>query len=243
MILKAKNSGKFNIKINMIDFNIKKNYFEFFFWNKSKLICGVDEAGRGSLVGPVVAGAVVLKPWLDSDLLKDSKILTEKSRDKAFQWIKTNCLYAFAMADVFEIEQKNIAVATKLAMMRVCFKIFMQLKNRVGQLECVITDAVKLDFTGSPNGFSEEFKVLSFNKCESISSSVAAASIVAKVVRDSIITQMDQSFPAYLLHKHKGYGTAQHIEKISELGASIVHRKLFVTTALKNFEDKIARQF
>lgn len=226
----------------MFDFNIKKNSFEFFFWNKSKLICGVDEAGRGSLFGPVVAGAVVLKPWQDSDLLKDSKVLTKKSREQAFHWIKQNCWYSFAMADVFEIEQKNIAQATKLAMMRASSKIFMQLKSEIGQLGCVIVDAVKLDFSGHVKNFDDEFKVLSFNKCESISSSVAAASIVAKVVRDDIITKLDEFFPGYSLQKHKGYGTVQHIEKIRELGASVVHRKLFATTAIKNFEEKIAGQ-
>ncbi len=226
----------------MFDFNIKKNSFEFFFWKGSKIVCGVDEAGRGCLAGPVVAGAVVLKPWLDSTLLKDSKILSQKSRQKAFEWIKNNCLYSFAMADVFEIDEKNIAVATKLAMERACFKIFAQLKEEISKLGCIIVDSVKLDFTDKISGLSEEFKVFSFNKCESISSSVAAASIVAKVARDSIITQLDESFPGFLLSKHKGYGTAEHIEKIRQLGASVIHRKLFVTSALRNLEAKIARQ-
>lgn len=231
-------------KINFPDFGfeIKKNCVENFFWNKSKLVCGVDEAGRGCLAGPVVAGAVVLKPGASPEFLRDSKAMNKSDRELAFDWIKLNTVFAFCVSDIFAIEKENILQATKIAMNGACFKVFSQLRGKVKQLGAVVVDSVKLDLSEKWPDLSPDFGSFSFCKGESISSSVAAASIVAKVVRDSIITELGKNFPGYSFEKHKGYATKLHMEKLQSLGPSIVHRKLFVKTALKNLEPKIVRQ-
>lgn len=234
--------GRENQKINLADFEIKKNCIETFCWNNSKLVCGVDEAGRGCLAGPVVAGAAVLTTGENPDFLKDSKILSKKDREFAFEWIKKNCVYGFAVSDIFSIEKNNILQATRIAMNGACFKVFFQLRQNLKKLGAIVVDSVKLDLIDQWPGLSEDIQLFSFNKGESLSSSVAAASIVAKVVRDSIVDELATAFPGYGLDKHKGYATKQHLESLQKLGPSIIHRKKFVETALKNLEPKVVRQ-
>ncbi len=218
------------------DKNIEKDFFEKLFWSQSKLVCGLDEAGRGCLAGPVVAAAVVLKPHITSSLLKDSKTISEKSRATAFEWIIKNCWYASATADVWDIEQENILAATKLAMRRAFLKLLLSLRKNIRLLNCIVIDSVNVDLKSCHPWLNKDLQVFNPHKAESLSSSVAAASIVAKVVRDSIVTQLSNLFESYAFEKHKGYGTAEHIEKIWHHRASIQHREKFVATVLKKME-------
>ena len=179
-----------------------------------RLICGVDEAGRGPLAGPVCAAAVILPPHEDIPGLNDSKKLTDKKRRELFPIIQEKALaYAIAFADHDEIDQINILQATYLAMERAINAL-----NIKPDLALIDGNRAK-DF-GIP--------VHTVIHGDSLSASIAAASILAKVTRDDLMVNMAMKYPQYGFEIHKGYGTKAHYAAISAFGASPIHRKTFL---------------
>lgn len=177
-------------------------------------ICGVDEAGRGPLAGPVCAAAVMLPPGLEIPGLNDSKKLSEKKRDELYDQICASSItYGIAFATVEEIEELNILGATFLAMRRAVE----QLKQTPG---LVLVDGNR--DPGLP--FETECVVKGDGKCADI----AAASILAKVTRDRYMLEQAERFPQYGFEKHKGYGTAAHYAALREYGPSEIHRPSFL---------------
>lgn len=177
------------------------------------LICGVDEAGRGPLAGPVSAAAVILDPAHPIPGLNDSKQLSEKKRDLLAPLIREQALaWAVAYASVEEIDQLNILQATLLAMQRAVLALSVQ-------PECVLVDGLYCPQTGIPS----EAIVKGDSKVEAI----AAASILAKTARDALMLELDARYPVYGLAVHKGYPTAAHLAALREHGVSEIHRKSF----------------
>ena len=179
-----------------------------------KLICGCDEAGRGPLCGPVVAAAVILNPNVEIEGLNDSKKLTEKKREMLFDIIKEKALaYAIAEASPKEIDQINILNASMLAMRR-----------------AVEALPVKADFALIDGNCSRGFNIptKTIVKGDALSSSIAAASILAKVTRDRQCKELDALYPEYGIAKHKGYPTKDHMDAVRRHGPSPIHRKTFL---------------
>ena len=180
----------------------------------AKLICGIDEAGRGPLAGPVCAAAVILPRGLEIPGLDDSKKLSEKKREELFEQIKEKALcYGIAFADVEEIEELNILGATFLAM------------NRAFEMLSLKPDIALVDGNRDPGlGLDTRLIVKGDSRCADI----AAASILAKVTRDRYMLEMDRLYPQYHFEKHKGYGTKLHYEALREFGPSPIHRPSFL---------------
>lgn len=183
-----------------------------------KSICGVDEAGRGPLAGPVCAAAVILPQGIVIDGLNDSKKLTEKKREKLYDMITENALsWSVAFADEKEIDEINILQATFLAM-----------KRAVEGLD-IKADYALIDGNRMPPlSISGETIV----KGDSLSMSIAAASVLAKVTRDRLMLEIDKQYPQYQFAKHKGYGTALHYQMLEQFGVSPVHRLSFLKKIL-----------
>ena len=177
-------------------------------------VCGVDEAGRGPLCGPVVAAACILPVGLFIEGLNDSKKLSAKKRKEVFNKIIDNAVaYCIAEASVEEINELNILEADMLAMRRA-----------VEGLQ------IKADFAIIDGNISRGFDIptMTVIKGDATSPSIAAASILAKVTRDEMCEQMDKDYPEYGIAKHKGYGTKQHMEALRKYGPSPIHRKKFI---------------
>ena len=178
------------------------------------VVCGVDEAGRGPLCGPVVAAACILPIGLYIEGLNDSKKLSAKKRKEVFEKIKESALaYCISEASVEEINELNILEADMLAMRRA-----------VEGLQ------IKADFALIDGNVSRGFPLptLTVVKGDATSPSIAAASILAKVTRDEMCEQMDKDYPQYGIAKHKGYGTKQHMEALRKFGPSPIHRTKFI---------------
>lgn len=189
-------------------------YEDKYFGQGMKLICGVDEAGRGPLAGPVCAAAVILPPHIDIPGLNDSKKLSDKRRRELFPVIKEQALaYAIAFADHKEIDEINILQATFLAMERA----LLQLNLRP---EVALIDGNRQKDFGLP--------VETIIHGDSRSASIAAASILAKVTRDDIMLEMADQYPGYGFEIHKGYGTKAHYQALTEFGPSPIHRMTFL---------------
>lgn len=179
-----------------------------------QIVCGVDEAGRGPLAGPVCAAAVILPDGLVIEGLDDSKKLTEKKRDALYDVICEDAIaYSIAFASVEEIEELNILQATFLAM-----------KRAVEGLN-VKPDLALVDGNQKP---PLDIQARTLVKGDAKSPSIAAASILAKVTRDRLMTEIAEQYPEYEFPRHKGYGTKLHYEKIMEHGISPVHRRSFL---------------
>lgn len=178
-----------------------------------EFVAGIDEAGRGPLAGPVVAAAVILAEGFDLPGLTDSKKLTEKQRDKFYPQIRQQATaVGIGVASVVEIDRINILQATLLAMQRAV--------SRLSHLpDHLLIDGI----TPLPLQISQQ----TLKKGDSRSLSIAAASVVAKVVRDRIMYSFSKQLPDYGFAKHKGYGTQQHRQAISRFGPSHQHRKTF----------------
>jgi ribonuclease HII len=177
------------------------------------IIAGLDEAGRGPLAGPVVAAAVILPAGIVIDGLRDSKRIAEKQRKKVFWQIVRNALsIGVGIIEAEEIDRINILQSTKRAME--C-----AIKDLPVKPDVLLIDAVSLTNT--------KIKQNSIIKGESVSASIAAASIIAKVVRDDIMLDYDKKYPAYNFESHKGYGTREHVECIRQYGPCPIHRKSF----------------
>jgi len=189
------------------------------------LICGVDEAGRGPLAGPVCASAVVFSSGdLDASLLNDSKKMTEKARLKAFWEITKKANYAIGWASNVEIDQINILQATLLAMRRA----FTVLYNKLSKKDASLLDDFNVIVDGNVMPKLEEgVKCETLIKADSIVPEVMAASIIAKVARDKVMCRYSWLYPEWGYEKHKGYGTKAHIEAIKKYGASPIQRLSF----------------
>lgn len=182
-------------------------------------ICGVDEAGRGPLCGPVVAAAVILPKDKCIEGVNDSKKLTEKKREKLYDDIMNNAIaVGVGISDVEIIEKINILNATKLAM-----------KEAISNLK-VKPDFVLID-GNQPIDISVPFETVVSGDAKS--ESIAAASIIAKVTRDRMLYDYDKTYPMYGFAKHKGYGTKVHIEAIKKYGLCPIHRPSFCTKFTK----------
>ena len=165
-------------------------------------ICGIDEAGRGPLAGPVVAGAVILPKDCRILYINDSKKLSEKRRNELFDIIKEEAVtYGIGIIDAARIDEINILQATYEAM-----------RSAINNLNPKV-----------------DIKQVPIIKGDAKSISIAAASVLAKVTRDRIMEEYDKKYPEYGFAKHKGYGTKQHIQALEQFGASPIHRRTFIT--------------
>ena len=178
-----------------------------------KIIAGVDEVGRGSLIGPVYAAAVILNKSINKKLLKDSKTIAKEKRKILSNYIKKNSIWAIGTASVKEIEKINILQASLLAMKRAIKK----LKKKPTH---VFIDGNKVPVI-------ENYNLRSIIKGDQKIPSISAASIVAKVARDKMITKIAKKFKGYYWDQNYGYGTKQHLKAIKNFGITKEHRKTF----------------
>lgn len=187
--------------------------------NGYDIIAGIDEAGRGPLAGPVVACAVILNKGEYIEGLNDSKKLSPKKRERLYEEIIDKCVaYSLGIVDNNIIDEINILQATRLAMK----KAIEGLKIKPNYL---LIDAETQVDTHIP--------LKGIVKGDSLSISIAAASIIAKVTRDRMLVEFDEKYPQYEFAKHKGYGTALHIQKIGEYGLTPIHRTTFCSKFVK----------
>ena len=178
-----------------------------------KFIAGVDEVGRGSLVGPVFAATVVFKSKIEKNKIKDSKKISKKKRNILEKYIKTNSIWSIGSASLKEIEKLNILNASLLAMKRSIKKL--RIKPSI-----ILIDGNKLpDING--------YNLKSIIKGDQKISEISAASIIAKVARDRLISKISKKFKNYSWDKNAGYGTKQHIRAIKKFGITKHHRKTF----------------
>jgi len=178
-----------------------------------KIIAGVDEVGRGSLIGPVYAAAVILNKSIKTELLKDSKSLTKSNREVLSKYIKENSVWSIGKASVKEIEKINILQASLLAMKRAIKK----LKKKPTH---ILIDGNKIPKI-------KYYNLKSVIKGDQKIPSISAASIIAKVTRDRMITNLGKKFKGYYWDQNSGYGTKQHLKAIKKLGVTSQHRKTF----------------
>ena len=218
-----------------------------------RIICGVDEAGRGPLAGPVVAAACILdsRTAVEIDGLNDSKMISEKKREKVYEAVTRSAIsWCAAQSTVEEIDSINILNATLLAMNRAIEGLslsddeFAQLPETAGIIarggtalalgEIVAPDLALIDGNTKK---SIKIDAVTVVKGDKIVPSIAAASVIAKVTRDRMCAQMHALYPEYGFDRHKGYSTKEHMQKVIELGATPIHRKSFLGFVIK-FENK-----
>ena len=193
--------------------NSKKKFPDFLFESAYKgFVCGVDEAGRGPLAGPVVAAAVILNPTDIPLGLNDSKVLNTNKRESLFLDIARTSSIGIGIAEPEEIDRLNILHASLSAMKRAVWALN------------ILPDVVLIDGNKAP---FLPMKTECIIKGDSLSLSIAAASIIAKVTRDKLMLEAGNRFPGYEFETHKGYPTKLHLQKLSLLGSSPIHRKSF----------------
>jgi ribonuclease HII len=198
--------------------NTLKTFDNKYFSRKTKLIAGVDEAGRGPLAGPVVAAAVIFDKKTFHKEINDSKKIPEKKREELFDWILKNCLsYGIGIIDHEEIDEINILQASLKAM-----------QIAVAQID----SKPQLILIDGNKSFISDIKTKTVVKGDAKSFSIAAASIIAKVTRDRIMREASKEFPEYLWERNKGYPTKAHREAVKKYGASPLHRKSFLKKIL-----------
>ena len=178
-----------------------------------KIIAGVDEVGRGSLIGPIYAAAVILNKSIDKKLLKDSKSLKKNKREFLSKYIKKNSIWAIGKASVSEIEKINILHASLLAMKRAIKKLKKKPK-------LILIDGNKI-----PN--LKNYKIQTVIKGDQKIPSISAASIIAKVARDRMISNLGKKYKKYYWEKNYGYGTKQHLKALKKFGITTYHRRTF----------------
>ena len=178
-----------------------------------KIVAGVDEVGRGSLIGPVYAAAVILNKSINKKILKDSKSLTKSKRQILAKYIKKNSIWAIGKATVNEIEKMNILHASLLAMKRAILK----LKKKPS---IILIDGNRLPYI-------KNYKLNSVIKGDQKIPEISAASIIAKVSRDKLIVSISKNFKNYNWHLNAGYGTKEHLKAIKKFGITKFHRKTF----------------
>ncbi len=181
-----------------------------------RFIIGVDEVGRGSLAGPVVAAAVILKSFSFQARIDDSKRLSPAQRERAFPEIVAKSIFGLGIVDEKTVDRLNILVATRLAMEQAIAELIGKLSSPTeGRIHILIDGNVKLDL---------KYPFTNIIKGDSRSKSIACASILAKVARDRMMSVYHKAYPEYGFLKHKGYGTSLHLRAISEFGPSVIHR-------------------
>ena len=198
--------------------NLKK-YEENLYKEGYKLICGIDEAGRGPLAGPVAVGAVIMKPDSMLEWVNDSKKVTEKRREILYdKIIEDSIAWSVQLISEKDIDELNILEATKKGLNLALRDIIEQLNSKP---DILIVDALReIDTLGVP--------YQSIIKGDATCYSISCASILAKVTRDRVMKQWDEVYPQYGFAKHKGYGTAKHIQAIKEYGPCSIHRRSFI---------------
>jgi ribonuclease HII len=215
---------------------ILKDSFEHAAWQVQQLVCGVDEVGRGCLAGPLVAAAVILHPGKKSRLVKDSKLLTKPELIKGNEWVLANSWYGYGIISPQEIDLHNIYQANLIVMKRAVMQALAMCPFKPS---AILVDAMPLKLSFSAY---QDLAIHHFPKGESWSSSIAAASIIAKVKRDTLITKFDPLFPGYKLSEHKGYSAKVHCQAVRELGRTIIHRESFLDKVMSYQEHKDEQQ-
>lgn len=196
------------------------------YWEKGELVCGMDEAGRGPLAGPVAVACVIMPPEPLLEHIKDSKQLTEKRRELLYPKIKETALcYNVEFISPQAIDELNILNATRLGF-----------KSAYNNMRTK-TRAVLMDYIDGVDIDAAKFPLVSG---DSLSYSIAAASILAKYERDRYMLQMHEMYPQYNFAKHKGYGTAEHIAAIKEYGPCPLHRKSFLKSILGEANNQVS---
>ena len=186
------------------------NRYELEAWSKGLSVVGIDEAGRGPLAGPLVVAGVIFPQGYDSGEINDSKQLTEKKREALYDIIIRDALfYDIRVVEVEEIDRLNILEADRKAMTEIALN---------SKADIILTDAVDLYI---------DKKVISLIKGDTLSCSIAAGSILAKVTRDRIMYEYDKIYPEYGFASHKGYGTKKHLEALEKYGVLPIHRKSY----------------
>lgn len=187
------------------------NEYEHLYWKQSKLLIGIDEAGRGPLAGPLVVAGVVFEQGYVNEDIYDSKGISEKKREALFDMIISSAKeYFIEIVEPKVIDEENIYRATQNAMHRIATK---------ANVPVVLTDAMPLPYQSK--------EVISLIKGDQKSISIAAASILAKVTRDRIMLELDEKYPSYGFKQHKGYPTKQHLEALEKYGVLDAHRRSY----------------
>lgn len=209
-------SNKIETTLKLVEYdrNIAKQY---------NIFCGIDEAGRGPLCGPVVVASCIM-PLDDDDKIimgiNDSKKLSEKQREELFEQIKKTAIcYSIQEIDEKTIDEINILEATKLGMKKA-------IEGLSQKPNLALVDAVK--------NIDSDVQQIAIIKGDATSYSIAGASILAKVYRDKLMQKLDAEYPEYHFAKHKGYGTKEHIELLQKYGPCKIHRKSFIKNFIKN---------
>ena len=208
-------------------------------WKAGTLIAGIDEAGRGAVAGPVVAGACVitvpifrrrhaLPHWSpfknkrpEDCLIADSKLLTPQERERAYAWIKEECMFGVGIVSQTVIDERGIMFANQAAMLLALDDLL---------LKCEVTSLL----VDGRDPYRFPLPHQSIIRGDQLHPQIAAASIVAKVTRDQIMRESSVSFPQYAFHEHKGYGTVEHFAAIRKHGVCPLHRKTFLRALLEN---------
>lgn len=205
---------------------IKKNSYEIDAWKSGSVICGIDEVGRGCFAGPLVTAAAILHPGRKHPLLKDSKLLDKPELLEAYAWLLKNSWFSLGIVHSRIVDQQNVWQATLVAMKKALVHLMATCPIKPS---LVIVDAMPLNLNDT--GFLS-LDVHHFPKGESKSISIAAASIIAKVRRDALMTTLSPVFPGYGFERHKGYGTQVHRQAIKDLEPTIIHRTTFLNSTI-----------
>jgi ribonuclease HII len=208
-------------------YNFEKNA-----WSKQDLICGIDEVGRGCLLGPIVTAAAIIHPYSIHTELKDSKKTNPVLREKLFNWIIKNCSYSIGINNNHFVDSHNIYTATQTTMLLALHALLSKVEQSPSM---ILVDAMPLSLE---NTIFKSIPIESLIHGESKSASIAAASIIAKVTRDRIMNNLHYSFPLYKMNNHLGYGTPEHMQTIKKQGWSFIHRQTF----LKNIKGSHDQQ-
>ncbi len=201
--------------------NFKHDSFEKMAWEGQNLVVGIDEVGRGCLAGPLVTAAVILPKNTTNPLLKDSKQTSLPERLEAFAWITSHCQYQVGIVHNRLIDTHNIYQATLIAMKKALIHLLAQSPDMPS---AILVDAMPL----KTHDLGIAIPVYHFTQGEQKSSSIAAASIVAKVTRDRLMEVLDPLFPGYHMAQHKGYCTQLHTACIAAQRHTIIHRTSFL---------------
>lgn len=197
-------------------------------WKAGNFVIGIDEAGRGCLAGPVVASAVAIITPTSAPFLCDSKLLTPAQRAIAYQWLQKNAYYSVGIVPAAQIDRTNILRATKQAMMLALKNLLYQIKSRPAR---ILIDAVTLPHSF---GILQEAHI----RGELASISIAAASIIAKERRDTIMVRQSRYFPGFSFAQHKGYGTTAHYQELAKTGGTLIHRYSFAPLLKKDDHEQ-----
>lgn len=219
---------------------MQKNQYEQDAWKQSKYVCGIDEVGRGCLSGPLVVSAAILPINAHHPRLKDSKKLSAQDRETVYTWLIQQSTHSTVIVSPRMIDHYNIYQATLFAMKKAFLQITTHFPCSNEELSYLLVDAMPL-----ANTFIHQCPNLglhSFNYGETYSTSIAAASIIAKVTRDRLMTRLSPSFPRFGLEQHKGYGTRKHLAQLSQAGYTIIHRTTFTNNLKKERSDNAHQQ-